>query len=171
MRKIYASVSVDLLQRMLNRWKQSRLTEGHCNKLLQLWLGTNFTDCMDAEGKYTSLYFNEIRQRLKYATTIDLITDLQRSRSFGLIASDNAVGVESFFSPVYHTYAEADGPLFQGSAASLTGEPAGKNADNACRKEKGKTLTEQAVKILDSRKCNLSNIYTPSGGAVCDCAG
>ncbi len=113
----YPKIEAKYLSTMLKIWKQHRkLRDASALKLLRLWLGYEFTDLMDEHGRYTALYFNELRQRLRYRLMADMLEDIKKTQSFVLVgSSDEYRDISAIFSPMWHNHEPADGKILTGS--------------------------------------------------------
>ena len=102
------------LGRQMKLWHRYGLSDSHCNKLWRLWVGYEFMDLMDENGRYLKQHYNEIRLRLSYASTATLLADIRRCRSFFLTGTDNNAPT-LFFSSLWHRWEVSDGQLLPGS--------------------------------------------------------
>lgn len=115
-------VAWNYMGKQLKLWKRNKLSEGHSNKMLRLWIGYEFVDLIDQDGKIQRQYFNEVRHRLGYNCWVNLLKDIQRTNSFYIIGKKDK-DVTSFFSPIWRRYEETDGQLLIGSIPLRQSQP------------------------------------------------
>ena len=106
------------LGRKLKVWRRNGLSDGHCLKLLRLWVGYEFRDLMDSRGRYPQKKLNDIRQRLGYARLAPLLSDLRRCNSFYLTGKDEEVP-DFVISVAWHNWEMSDGTLLPGSCEPI----------------------------------------------------
>ena len=121
------------LGRKLKVWRRTGLSDSHCLKLLRLWVGYEFRDLMDSRGRYPQKRFNEMRMRLNYMKTSDMLADIRRCRSFFLVGTD-ADSPSGIYSMLWHEWNESDGQLLPGSGDCMMQEPANEKSQKFCQK-------------------------------------
>ena len=140
-----------MLGRQLKIWSHLHVKDNHALKILKLWLGYEFIDLMDIEGKFYKYSFNEIRRRLGYKTNSLLFQDIKRTKSFYLIGeSDN--NITAIFSPIWHKYNKSDGNLLVGSITikeSLNESPVATVYKEYINKDNPNGVTADAVSFLE----------------------
>lgn len=109
-----ANHSIDYLGRKLRVWKKMKLSDTHALKVLRLWLGYEFIDVMDAKGRISVFFFNEVRRRLGYKLMEDMMTQLKRSESFYIVGK-NENEIDYIASTNWYQYDHCDGVLLPGS--------------------------------------------------------
>ena len=135
-----ASATFKYLERQLKLWRSYRINDAHCNKMLRLWMGGEFVDLMDEAGRIPVYHLNEVRRRLGYKTSMLLIDDIRRSRSFYIVGL-NEKDLVAIGTPRWYNYEPEDGILLSGSIPVEESQKESQNATHSIVENKIVVLT------------------------------
>lgn len=94
-------ISYSTLGSMIYRWGKFGLSDSSISKMLQLWSGYILQDLLDEQGQWSRQELWQVAKRLGYKTTLDLLTDVRRTRFFQIEVTAKGE-VLSVASPVWN---------------------------------------------------------------------
>lgn len=141
-------ISISEIQKTVHQWKAKGVTDSAVLKLLDLYLG--LTPYMTAEGIYPMRNLYQICQFMRTTHTSNLLENIRKCNSFGLIWDEKHTGLLGFYSPLWCDEKKSD-----------TASPADSVAELAVTVASPATTAAEQATTHDSILYNINNNICP----------